>query len=475
MSSEYINNSETMAKTEKQSSLESQENSPAAAPAAAPAGPPQAAPGGPGGPPRGPTVHLHHPSLFPLHFKIIKQSLFMLFMLALVVFGILSIYWGSCFGRDERAKNLNVWVLNFDNDLVGNSVVDAIRPLIGQPDQLGWQIIDASTYQGDVQTVFDDIVDEKAWGAITIASNATRTLREAAENRANVSSDYLVRYLFNDGRQETASYEFMLPFVQIVETQWTEQFSSQWVNYLTSNLSDSDFASLAREAPSTVGSPISFTYTSVRPYGGNISPAILITGLIYIIIISFFQIPHFIGIHMIMPGKVSFIETMIHRFCLNGAAMFILSLLFSLLSLAFQADFSAKYGHGGFVVYWMINFMSMWALGGASENMIGIIMAVFPPAMGYWLIFWVVTNAATSFAPLELSPGFYQFGKAFPIHNTQQAIRTVLFNTKSHMGVNFAVFTTWIVVNFLFSFVSARFIMYWKGRAARKAAAASKA
>lgn len=41
------------------------------------------------------------------------------------------------------------------------------------------------------------------------------------------------------------------------------------------------------------------------------------------------------------------------------------------------------------------------------------------PWTALWLIFWVITNVATAFYALELAPGFYGWGHAWPLHNSK--------------------------------------------------------
>jgi hypothetical protein len=112
-----------------------------------------------------------------------------------------------------------------------------------------------------------------------------------------------------------------------------------------------------------------------------------------------------------------------------------LSLAYSFVSMAFQINFThtnsitsetqvtvmsegnpVSYGAGTFVVYWMLNFFGMIALGMACENMA---MIVGMPWMGLFLIFWVITNVSTSFYDIEIAPGFYRWGYAWPLHSSK--------------------------------------------------------
>jgi len=98
-----------------------------------------------------------------------------------------------------------------------------------------------------------------------------------------------------------------------------------------------------------------------------------------------------------------FIEFVMVRWGGTILAYFFLSLAYSFVSLAFQINFSGgnpvtsqteptmieygnpdAYGKGTFLVYWMLNWVGMAALGLACEN---VAMVVGQPWTGMWLIF----------------------------------------------------------------------------------------
>jgi hypothetical protein len=101
---------------------------------------------------------------------------------------------------------------------------------------------------------------------------------------------------------------------------------------------------------------------------------------------------------------LKFPQLVIWRWCATISAYFFLSLAYSFVSMAFQINFThtnsitsetqvtnmmegnpVAYGAGTFVVYWMLNFCGMIALGMACEN---VAMVVGMPWMGLFLIFW---------------------------------------------------------------------------------------
>lgn len=94
----------------------------------------------------------------------------------------------------------------------------------------------------------------------------------------------------------------------------------------------------------------------------------------------------------------------------------------------------------------MLNWVGMSALGLPSENMS---MVLGPPWFALWLIFWAITNVATSFYPLVLAPGLYRFGYAWPLHNIVEAARSIVFDVKSEIGRDFGVLFAWVCVSVL--------------------------
>lgn len=421
-------------------------------------------------------VNLFHESLRQVHLAVIIKSGFVLLYMSALIMGILSVFWASMYNRSSRTHNLNVWVIDYDQSTIGQSLVDITSQLGQIPSQLGYQIVTPEEYGKSPDALLYDVHQEVAWGALVIMPNATAELQAAASAAIGGGSGFsprnTVQFIYSEGRQNTVINGQVLGLVSSLNNTWRARFESTWTENLTSSLSDSDLGSLLTSDPAVMLNPVSITLTNVAPIGtDDISTAILTTGLIFLIIVSFFQVANFAQVNMIMLGKVPFIQYMLYRPFVNMVSIFMLSLAFSLISLAFQQDFSAHFGRKGFVIYWMINFMSMWALGGASENIVSVIMNYYPPALGFWLIFWVVLNAATGMSPLELSPGVFKIGRALPVYNAQMAIRTVIFGTRNRLGMNFGILTAWIVINWLMSFPSMATIKWLKGREAAKAAA----
>ena len=163
---------------------------------------------------------------------------------------------------------------------------------------------------------------------------------------------------------------------------------------------------------------------------------------------------------------LKFYQLIIWRWCATIGAYVCLSLAYSFVSMAMQINFihinpitsqtqatdtsygnPVAYGHGTFPVYWMLNFWGMVALGLACENMA---MVVGAPWMGMWLIFWVITNVSTAFYDIEIAPGFFHWGYAWPLHSVVEASRSILFDLHSRIALDFGILIAWGAVNTVF-------------------------
>jgi hypothetical protein len=225
-------------------------------------------------------------------------------------------------------------------------------------------------------------------------------------------------------------------------------------------------------------------------------PAVSI-GLIYLIIIAFFSFGFFVPTHMkfVLPDTrnphppLKFTHLILWRFISTITSYFFLSLCYSLVSLAFQIPFlrtpsdsqstwpsddvanNANYaGRATFLIYWMLNWFGMTALGLACEN---VAMLIGQPWTALWLVFWVITNVSTGFYALELAPGFFRWGYAWPLRQIVYASRTLLFGTRDRLGLNFGILTVWVVLGtVLFPF--ACWVMRWKSIKEKEKAAERK-
>jgi len=386
------------------------------------------------------SVSFFDPALKNVRRRVYIQWARTVLILCIFILSILSIYWGSQFATEKNLPALKVWVVDFDgqieayrtdNPIVGPAVTNATKQILSSDSlHVGFEIRSPSEFSNDPWTVRQGVYDEHAYAAIIVNPGATTLLRAAVSSR-NESYDPsgAVEAIIISARDETTYYNYILPDLTALQSSIVSSFGPQWARELVTGTTN-----LSTVPPQAINPAIGFTYIDLRPfYPAVIAPAVTI-GLIYLIIIAFFTFPFLMPIHALFmkpeghpPLKVP--HWLLWRILSNLAAYFFLSLFYSFVSLAFKIPFSNDpapdtvsatnangYGKGSFVVFWMLNWVGMAALGLPCENMA---MVLGMPWSSFFLIFWVITNVATGFYPIDLAPGFYRWGYAWPLHRSE--------------------------------------------------------
>ncbi|TVY75775.1 Nitrosoguanidine resistance protein SNG1 [Lachnellula suecica] len=432
----------------------------------------------------------------------LSQKLMYLFtalILSTFVLGILSLYWAALFRVEQNLGALVVYVVDFDGmvapytdvtPVVGPQIVSAAEALVAPSGSLGWVSLPASDFNYDPIAVRQAIYDQKAWAAVIINPNATALLQNAVQN-GNTSYDPMgaAQIVYVQARDETTHANYVTPQLTMFEMEISSMFGKMWAGQvLTMAASSTTIMSNIEAAPQAVNPAIAFSTYNLRPFYPPVATPAITIGLIYLIIISFFSFSFYLPTHMkfiMSPGHrpLHFWQLIIWRWCATVLAYFFLSVFYSLISVAFQIPFSSPpasetmvanpataYHYGSFLVYWMVNWVGMIALGLACEN---VAMVIGQPWTAFWLIFWVITNVSTSFYSITLAPHFYYWGYAWPLHNIVEASRTILFDIHSRIGLNFGVLFAWVAVNTVL-FPLCCWFMRWKTMREKKKEAQSK-
>ncbi|KAH9978766.1 hypothetical protein BGW80DRAFT_1164876 [Lactifluus volemus] len=380
-------------------------------------------------------------------------------ILVLVIFSVLSIYWGALWQTPAHVHNLNGWVVDFDGGEIGQFVSRAVVASNGPPTAISWNTVSTDLFPNGMHDVEDAVVQNKAWAIITINPNATAKLNAAviATDSTYVSNGTITAYVA-EARSENAYRAVIGLYVTNLLNRITQAFNAQYVESLP-DLS-SNLTALVVTAPGLVALPISYTLLNVRPFDVPVATAVDFVGLIYLLILAFVVVSaHYMArvdaTHL--EDRLTFKWLVIIRIVNPVIIYFFLSCCFSLLSLAFQVPFSRFFGSSGFVIYWMLSWVAMCALGGIIDSMITILTPRFVP---FFLLFWIILNVSVCIFPPALLPGFYHYAYAIPFYNVQQAVRAIIFGTRNQIGLNFGILIAWIVVSWcmliLFQYIKRR-------------------
>lgn len=433
------------------------------------------------------TVSFFNAKLKTQRWDLVRRFAAVYLIMGTCILGIFSIYWGSMYRRDDRIKNLKMLVV-IEDDTTVNGVPPAIgnlvRSVLERPLSHyygNWLIQNNTEFQSTADRHNNTISEEiqrqvhhqKYWASVHVKKNASVNFYDAIINgdtSYNMSFNSIVSY-YETGRDFLAMAEFVIPSLQKVEAiiakssyNVTDEILQN--ENLSSIFSNSDALRVATHS-------LDFFFIDSKPFTDQVLVAPSQVGLIYTIIITFFAFNFFSDIHRSVGAMgVKPVHLLLYRFFSVVVTFFFMSLFYSLVTLAFQVNFTNTFGRSGFLVYWMTNFMTMWSVGAANEAAGMILIMFYPPLMGFWMLFWVIVNIAPTFAPMALSPKVYRYGYVTPIYNSYEITKVIFFDTyKGHMGRNYGV----LVANMVISTTILLVVFVFFGKTMKKRAIADRA
>ncbi|SGZ53173.1 CIC11C00000004853 [Sungouiella intermedia] len=403
------------------------------------------------------------------------------------ILAIFSIYWGSIYRREYRYKNLRMLVVIEDEDTVNGIapiIGETIRSILATPPAMAlgkWLIQNTTEFNALAQrhnnSVFEEIQrqvhHQHYWSSIYVPRNATVGLYEAilaGDVSYNVSANTAISY-YETGRDFLSMNQYVTPNVQRIQS----MFLRHQQNITSAILGNSDLSQVFNNLNSltVAATPMEWTFMDGRPFKDPVLLAPSQVGLIYMIIITFFSFNFFSDIHQsVAKMGIKIPHLVLYRILSAILSFFVISFFYSLVTLVFQVDFTRTFGHSGFIVYWMTNFLTMWAVGAMNEAMGMVFIMLYPPLLGFWMLFWVIVNISPTFAPLALSAKFFRYGYGMPIHASYEITKVIFFNTyKGALGRNYGILVAWCVIaSVLLLVVFKKFGQVMGGRAAAQRA-----
>jgi hypothetical protein len=395
--------------------------------------------------------------------KLLLHFGFVYLLMAVLILGIFSIYWGSMVNRGSRLKNLQMLVVIEDD-----ATVEGIPPVIGDsfyqllqtPEAKyrgTWNVFNLSQWgaialrnnRSSLEEIQLQIHNQNYWSGLYVKPNASYNWVQAVidgDSSYNVSDNTIVN-TYETGRDFLNMNSYVTPTIRSVETWWLN-LQSNVTGQLLGYIEDKSVLS-SRGSLDVMTTPITFTFDDRAPWNDYVLVAPSQVGLIYMIIITFFQFNFFADLHKdVAMSKLRPYHYYMYRVFSAIFSYFVISLFMGLVSLACQVDFTVTYGKSGFLVYWMISFLTMIAVGTVNEFMGLLFILFYPPLLGFWLLFWVIINITPTFTPLALSAKFFRYGYAMPIHNSYEASKTVFFDiSKNQIGRNIGILVAWSVLS----------------------------
>lgn len=397
----------------------------------------------------------------------LKQYTIIVVLLMAFILSVWSIYWGAMYDRPSRYVNLKMLVAVETNTSapISQALIDTTKdPRMASLG--GWQIQTGMQPEEIVKMVHN--LDY--WAAIYVTEdNVSEIINEAFQSASNLNTTGMLQSYYETGRDMNTMVSTVTPTLFKFGDVLQEYLETSAYPQFTNSLSKDQFAAL--QGTNLLNMP-AILYTDGAPILNAVVFGPLQVGLIYLIIITFFQFMWFTKLNMIIGKVTAAKDYIIYRMVISQITYLFLSLAFACLNAAFQIPLNRAW-KGGFGVLWMVSFLTMNAVGGANENVALIVFSTFPPLFGFWLLFFVMINISGTFAPLELCPGFYKFTYAMPIKSGYEIFKVLFFNTtRKTLGRDFGILVAWTVLNNL---LLPPCIMFFASRMKKQAMAEMKA
>ncbi|GAB1528084.1 hypothetical protein RhiTH_011275 [Rhizoctonia solani] len=404
------------------------------------------------------------PRVAPLR-KIYTKIMVMTLVLTIVMMWIcLPVYWGSLARSATHAPSLTTWVIDRDGGEIGQSVVQGLLETTrsGSKSHLGWRQLDPN----EVSDVAEAVIDEKAWGAVVINAGASSRLNAARiVGNSSYNPTTSITFYYAQARNELATGNYVVPLTTAALTQANFATFQHQLRGLVPDvhLREFDCTPGIDIRPPNINNgclvdsrkpeAIQVNLQSIclkdviltEIYSAPVATALTLVGQIYLCIFAFIMTMTNDAARGIFGPFLRLRSYLYLRILVPLGLYFPLSLAFAMVSLPFHAPFGTKYTYaGGFFLYFVYTYMGMCALGLATEAMVTILT---PRFMAFFLIPLIISNVSVAVLPFDLQPWFYKYGYGFPIFNNTQSVRTILFNTKNHLGLNAGVILAWIVLS----------------------------
>ncbi|KAJ7056162.1 hypothetical protein C8F01DRAFT_1156993 [Mycena amicta] len=357
-----------------------------------------------------------------IYFKTIARGLC---IITIIIFGGFSIYWGSVWSTPHHT--LPGWIVDFDGGVIGQSISSALTAIDPGRNGISWTIVPASDFAGGISDLSSAVVQEKTWYGLSINSGATANLSGIVSSPGSSYNPTLaITFIGAEARNE----HIYAVHSTLVPAQLEGIIHRFAVEFLKNISSSPDFSNLVTTAPR-------------RRFAAS---AVTFVGLIYLLILSFFIVMVSDGARQAsgLARRLSLSSLIRLRLATAFSTYFLISLFYTLVSRAFQLPFSRHFGPGGLVLFWMVNWVGMLALGLALESLVTILTARFTP---FFLLSWIIVNVSTAIFPLQVLPKVYHYGFGFPFYNISRAVRAIVFGTKNEVGLNFGVLIAWVGIS----------------------------
>lgn len=375
--------------------------------------------------------------------KFYKTYPIIIITLCVYFLAVFSIYWGSLFHRTKRLVNINILVSVEDDPtgFVSESLVAATN-VTQVKEAAGWQV--QSYIPPD--KIKDLVHRQKYWGAVYVSgSNISSIFEWNLATNGTFEFNSTANAYYETGNDLVGVSTYVRPTMFALGTAFEQIIRLKAHPKLLAGLNSTQYSAI-RNNP-TLSSIPPMSYTDGNPLTNPILMAPMQIGMIYIIIVCFFQSLLFVKINIQIGSRLTSWNYLAYRMILPQTCYMFLALIYSCLNRAFQIDFNRTW-NGGFVIFWMFSFLIMSACGGACENAATVVGAISPAFTGFWMMFFICINIAATYSPIEVCPKIFRYTYAMPIRAGYDLLGILFMNAyKGKLGLYIGILVAWIAIN----------------------------
>lgn len=406
-----------------------------------------------------------------------KLSILYLFLFVLWL-AFLSIYWATLYKREKRVGNMQMVVV-IEDQIFKTRNGTIMPPVIGPAFV---EMLNANTNLGEYSIIYgqglfeqldnktspydvvsEGVLNEEVWAGFYINKTALEMVYNMLGNynsskNYTMELQYMVNCIFNSGRLYSALSQYLRRSINTLSLSWAQQFAPlAYADLFQNAFTPQEQSSIIQANGASLNASALTYYPAINERDLRLSSSSVVLGpselgLVYAQIFAFHQFNFAADLHTTLIHELKFLHLLLYRFTFSQLNFLVLSLVYALLTIAFQVPVGYAFGQGGgFMVLWMTMYMFFSATGGTME-VLGTFVRymgktyLLPPIM----FFLIVVNISCTFGALVLSPGLYHYGKGLPMFNTFEALKVVFFNTwRGTLGRNYGVLAAWIVLNTL--------------------------
>ncbi|KAK0557624.1 hypothetical protein OC844_005547 [Tilletia horrida] len=375
------------------------------------------------------------------------------FLITLLIWGVLSIYWGSLWKATSKTGSLDGWIINRDgaDGVIGNATTSVLlqSKLNDEPMHLNWQVINPSDYPTAADIEQAIAVDEKAWIAVEVTQDVSARLFSARANGdASWSPEGQVVMYVSEARSNTVIPGYVVaPTQRRLQTALSTLAAQLAGQYLTQVAGNATALQALARAPQTISNPVIPVEENLRPWSQPVATAPTFVGLIYLVIITLNVTLGNFNFRQGIQNKLKIRSLIAMRFLVPFIIYFVLAMMYTMLNLPFKLDFNGWHlGFGaGFMTFFVATWCGMLVLGLTVECAVSLIG---PQFIGFFLVLLIIANVSVVVFPIPLTPHFYRYGYALPFPHLRAIYTTIVFNTGRHILLlyHFGVLWAWLLV-----------------------------